>query len=289
MGRDLYLVMLSSLEDAQCGNGYNIAGSYCDARRGSQMGRLDGKVALITGAGSGIGRATALLFCREGAKVAVVDYVPAGGEETVGMIKSAGGDAIFVEADVSRAADVERMVKTTVDRYGRLDIIFNHAGIQGPMALTAEITEEGWDLVLNTNLKGVFFGCKYAIPVMLGQGGGVIINTASILGMGAMGASTPYGVSKAGVIQLTKNVAAEYAKMNIRVNCICPGLIRTPLIAPFFSAFRIDTIPEGRAGQPEDIARVALFLASDDSAYMTGASVVVDGGCTAEVKLLLNE
>jgi len=253
------------------------------------MGRLDGKVALITGAGSGIGRATALVFCREGAKVAVVDYVPAGGEDTVGVITEAGGDAIFVEADVSRAADVERMVKTTVDRYGRLDIIFNHAGIQGPMGLMADLTEEGWDLVLDTNLKGVFFGCKYAIPVMLSQGGGVIINTASILGMGAMAGSTPYGVSKAGVIQLTRNVASEYAKQNIRVNCICPGLIRTPLTEPYFSAFRIDTIPEGRAGQPEDIARVALFLASDDSAYVTGASVVVDGGCTAEAKLLLNE
>jgi NAD(P)-dependent dehydrogenase (short-subunit alcohol dehydrogenase family) len=205
------------------------------------VGRLNGKVALITGAGSGIGRASAILFSREGAMVAVVDRVPAGGQETVNMIRAAHGEAIFVEADVSKAASVERMVQATAEKYGRLDTIFNHAGIQGAIGLpTADITEEDLDLVLNTNLKGVFFGCKYAIPLMLKQGGGVIINTASILGQAAMAGGTPYCVSKAGIIQLTKQVASEYSRFNIRANCICPGLVRTPLIEPYFEVFRID-------------------------------------------------
>src|SRR4030042_1174351 len=254
------------------------------------MGKLDGKIALITGAGSGIGRASAVLFSREGAMVAVVDRVPAGGQETVNMIRAAHGEAIFVEADVSKAASVEQMVQTTAGKYGRLDVIFNHAGIQGAIGLpTADISEEDLDLVLNTNLKGVFFGCKYAIPLMLKQGGGVVINTASILGQAAMAGGTPYCVSKAGIIPLTKQVASEYSRFNIRANCICPGLVRTPLIAPYFEVFRIDTIPIARAATPDDIARVALFLASDDSAYITGAAIAVDGGCTAEAKLLLKE
>ena len=254
------------------------------------MGRLAGKVALVTGAGSGIGRATALLFAGEGARVAVVDCVPAGGMETTDLIRGVDGEAIFVEADVSRAASVERMIQVAADKYGRLDIIFNHAGIQGAVGLpTADITEEEFDLVININLKGIFFGCKYAIPLMLKQGGGVIINTASILGQAAMAGGTPYCISKAGIIQLTKQVASEYSKFNIRTNCICPGLVRTPLIEPVFEVFRLDTIPIARAATPDDIARVALFLASDDSAYISGAAIVVDGGCTAEARLLLKE
>jgi NAD(P)-dependent dehydrogenase (short-subunit alcohol dehydrogenase family) len=254
------------------------------------MDRLNGKVALITGAGSGIGRASAVLFATEGARVSVVDRVTEGGQETVRMIRDAGGEAMFVEADVSKSSSVEQMVSTTAAQFGRLDVIFNHAGIQGAVGLpTADISEEDFDLVISVNLKGVFFGCKYALPLMLKQGGGVIINTASILGQAAMAGGTPYCISKAGIIQLTKQVASEYSKFNVRANCICPGLVRTPLIEPYFEVFRLDTIPIGRAATAEDIARVALFLASDDSAYITGAAIAVDGGCSAEARLLLKE
>jgi NAD(P)-dependent dehydrogenase (short-subunit alcohol dehydrogenase family) len=249
------------------------------------MGKLDGKVALITGAASGIGRATALLFAKEGAKVAVADWAPEGGRETVKMIKEAGGEAIFVEADVSQAADAERMVKTTMDRYGRIDILFNNAGTMGTFARTAKVTEENWDLVLGTNLKGVFLGSKYAIPVMLNQGGGVIVNTASINSFMGAPYLASYGASKGGVIQLTKSVALEYAHKNIRVNCICPGMIRTPMTEYEGMPDQVDFIPQRRAGQPEDIARAALYLASDDSAYVTASSLVVDGGWTAQVAI----
>jgi NAD(P)-dependent dehydrogenase (short-subunit alcohol dehydrogenase family) len=253
------------------------------------VGKLDGKVALITGAGSGIGRATAVLFAREGARVAVADCVPAGGQETVGMIKKAGGEALFIEADVSKAVHVERMVKTTVDTYGRIDILYNHAGINSPIAPIADITEEDWDLVLGTNLKSVFLGTKYVIPVMLEQGGGVIVNTASIMGTGAQVYISPYCVSKAGIILLTKATSAEYAKQNIRVNCICPGFIATPMTEPWLPTIQMDRTPPGRAGLPEHIARAALYLASDDSEYVTGTSLVVDGGYSAEWLLPLKE
>jgi NAD(P)-dependent dehydrogenase (short-subunit alcohol dehydrogenase family) len=247
------------------------------------MGKLDGKVALITGAGSGMGRATALLFARESARVAVADYVPAGGRETAGMIKEDRGEAIFIEADISKAADAEMMVKKTVDTYGRLDILYNNAGISGRMAFTAEITEEEWDLILNINLKGVFLGSKYAIPVMLEQGGGVIINTASTAGLAGSPGLPAYSASKAGVVLLTKTMALEYGKQNIRVNCICPGAIHTPMLEA--GPIQIDTtgrgIPLGKIGQPEDIAQAALYLASDDSSFITGISLAVDGGFTA--------
>lgn len=176
-------------------------------KRGLHVERLDRKVALITGAGSGNGRAGAMLFATEGAKVAVVDYVPAGGQETIVMVKKAGAEATFIEANVSKAADVQRMVKTTVDSYGRLDILWNNAGIVGINAAVADILEENWDLVLGTNLKGAFLGSKYAIPVMLKQGEGVIINTASTQALGASPIIAPYCVSKAGIVMLTKQIA----------------------------------------------------------------------------------
>jgi meso-butanediol dehydrogenase/(S,S)-butanediol dehydrogenase/diacetyl reductase len=247
------------------------------------MGKLDGKVALITGAGSGIGRATALLFVKEGAKVVVVDYVPEGGEETVKMIREAGGEAIFIDADVSKVADVERMIKTTVDKYGRIDILYNNAGIMGAYAFTADTPEEKWDTIVNINLKGVFLGSKYAIPVMLNQGGGVIINTASTAGMLGLPGLPAYCASKAGVIQLTKTIALEYADQNIRINCICPGGILTPMSRPPDAADAVQPPfrqpqPMRRFGEPEEVARAALYLASDDSSYVTGAALVVDGG-----------
>jgi len=254
-----------------------------------KMGKLDGKVALITGAGSGIGRATALLFAKEGAKVAVADRAPAGGQETVKMIKDSGSEAIFIEADVSKAADVERMVKTAADTFGRIDILYNHAGINSTIAPIAELTEEDWDLVLNTNLKSVFLGTKYTIPVMLKQGGGIIINTASIMGMCAQTYISPYCVSKAGIILFTKATSVEYSKHNIRANCICPGFITTPMTEPWLPLVQMDHTPPGKAGQPENIAKAALYLASDDSAYVTGSSLVVDGGYSAEWAVPLKE
>ena len=247
------------------------------------MGRLDGKVALITGAGSGIGRATALLFAKEGAKVVVADYVPQGGHETVKMIKEAGGQAVFAEVNVSRSSDVQKMIKLALDTFGRLDILFNNAGIQGNFAMTVDTPEEAWDNIMATNLKGVFLGSKYAIPIMIKQGGGVIINTASTAGIIGLPGLPAYGASKAGVIQLTKTMALEYADKNIRVNCICPGGIVTPIFAssdadhpPLFRQAQA----MGRLGQPEEVAKVALYLASDDSSYVTGTSAVVDGGWT---------
>ena len=247
--------------------------------------KLDGKVALITGAGSGIGRASALLFAKEGAKVAVADRVPKGGQETVAMIKKAKGEAIFVEADVSKAADVEKMIKKTVDTYGRIDILYNNAGISArTLAFTADLTEEDWDTVLDTNLKSAFLGSKYAIPIMIKQGGGVIINTASVQGLGGGPLVSPYCAAKAGMILLSKTIAAEYAKQNIRINCVCPGMTRTGMMTDeMISGLQMDFIPQGRPGEPEEIAQAALFLASDDAAYVTGACLVVDGGWSAQL------
>jgi len=248
------------------------------------MGKLDGKVALITGAGSGIGRATALLFAREGAKVAVVDCVAAGGQDAVKTIKESGGEATFIKADVSKATDVEEMIHKTTETYGRLDILFNNAGVIR-IALVADLSVEDWDLVINTNLRAVFVASKLAIPIMLQQGGGVIINTSSVNGLGANSTIAPYCASKAGVILLTKTIAAEYGKQNIRANCICPGMIETAMMEESIPVLETEYVAQGRVGRPEEIAGTALFLASDDSSYVNGAALVVDGGWTAEVKV----
>jgi NAD(P)-dependent dehydrogenase (short-subunit alcohol dehydrogenase family) len=250
------------------------------------MGKLDGKVALITGAGSGMGRATAILFAREGAKVAAADCAPTGGMETVRLIQETGGEAVFVAADVSRAAEVRRMVKTTVDTYGRLDILNNNAGVSQRWAHTAEITEDEWDAVLGTNLKGVFLGSKYAIPIMLEQGGGVIVNTASTGGLSGSANEAIYCASKGGVVLLSKSMAIEYARRNIRVNCLCPGLIETEMSAGLVADARalagwMRHQPLESLGQPEDVARAALYLACEDSRFATGMCLVIDGGVTA--------
>jgi meso-butanediol dehydrogenase/(S,S)-butanediol dehydrogenase/diacetyl reductase len=240
--------------------------------------RLEGKVALITGAGRGIGRATAILFAKNGAKIVVVDIDSNVGEETVNLIKRAGGDAIFVKADVSKAADAEKAVRATIEKYGRLDILFNNAGIELE-GRVEEMSESDWDKLICINLKSIFLCSKYAIPQMLKQGGGVIINTASITGFQGLGHEAAYCASKGGVIALTKAMAVEYAPYNIRVNCICPGPIATRLTSPRQSIIR--KIPMGRLGKPEEIAYVALFLASDESSFVTGHALVADGGMTA--------
>jgi NAD(P)-dependent dehydrogenase (short-subunit alcohol dehydrogenase family) len=251
--------------------------------------KLDGKVAVITGSGSGIGRATAILFAKEGAKVVVADIVEDAGQETVAQIKENGGDAVFVRVDVSKAADIENMVRTAAEVYGGLDVLYNNAGLTIP-AMVTETSEEVWDRSIDVNLKGVMLGCKYAIPEMLKRGGGSIINTASMLGLVASPRQAPYCAAKGGVVLLTKQVAIDYAPDNIRVNCICPSEVNTPMHRQFIEtspdpeATRqrlLERIPLNRVAEPEEIATVALFLAGDASSYMTGVALPVDGGLTA--------
>src|SRR6266568_3019327 len=251
-------------------------------------GWLAGKVALVTGAGSGIGRASALTFAREGAKVVVADVVVEGGEETVGMIKRAGGEALFVKADVSQAAEVEALINKTLATYGRLDCAHNNAGIEGAVATTAECTEENWDRIIIINLKGVWLCMKYEIPQMLKQGGGAIVNTASAAGLVGYPRGAAYVASKHGVVGLTKTAALEYAKVGIRVNAVCPGYIRTPLLAdtltsqPEMEAQIVARHPVGRMGKPEEIAEAVVWLCSDAASFVTGHTMTVDGGYVAQ-------
>ncbi len=249
------------------------------------MDRLKDKVALITGGGSGIGRASCTLFAAQGAKIMLADYVTEGGNETVQQIKAAGGEASFVQADVSKSADVQNMIKHTVQTYGRVDILFNNAGIEGPSAKLANYDEEAWDRVIAIDLTSVYLGMKYVIPEMVKQGGGVILSTASVAGMVGFPGSGAYAAAKAGVINMTRMVALEYANKNIRVNCICPGIIATPMVQRVMGDRPDDQIvrlePIGRLGQAEDIANAALFLAGDESSFATGAPFVIDGGYIA--------
>lgn len=243
--------------------------------------RLKGKVALITGAGSGIGRATAILFAREGAKVVVADVNPAGGRETVSIIEKEGGEVAFIVVDVTKSADVKRMVEFTLKKYVRIDVLFNNAGIElyGKYMLEAT-TEEDWDRILNVNLKGVFLCSKYVVPEMIKQVGGVIVNNASIDGLYAFPSpNASYCASKGAVVLLSKTMARNYASYNIRVNCICPGPVATGMTNPTDEMLK--QIPIHRIGKPEEIANVVLFLASDESSYMVGSTVVIDGGQTA--------
>ena len=250
--------------------------------------RLKGKVALITGAGSGIGREAALLFAKEGASVVVVDMNDAAGKETAAAIERDGGRATFAHADVSRSGEVEAMVAVAKKAYGRLNVLFNNAGIfPSNDGSVLETDEKTWDLVLSVNLKGVFLGCKYGIPAMLESGGGSIINTASFVAL--MGSATPqiaYTASKGGVLALTREIAVEFARKGIRVNAICPGPVDTPLLQELFSdparkARRLVHIPMGRLAQAKEVAQAALFLASDDSSYVNGTAFTVDGAITA--------
>lgn len=252
--------------------------------------RLKDKAALITGAGSGIGRATATLFAKEGARVVVACRTSSAGEETVNIIKNVGGEAMFIAGDVGKARDVSRMIENTVGGYGKIDILFNNAGINFKSPL-AEMEEEQWDRIIDTNLKGVFLGCKYAIPVMIRQGEGVIINMASTYAFVGFPNSGAYCASKGGVVALTKALALEVSPFKIRVNCICPGTTETPLAERLWLAsgkpdemreHSLRMHPIGRLGKPEDIAWAALFLASDESSFVTGSALFVDGGYTAQ-------
>ncbi len=250
------------------------------------MGKLDGKVAIVTGAASGIGKATATLFAVEGAVVVVADW-DEGGQHVADGIVAAGGKAVFVRTDVSRAPDVQAMVRTAVDEFGGLDVIFNNAGVEGEQAATAECTLDNWDRVIGINLTGTFLGMKYAIPELLRRGGGSIINNASVAGLVGFAGVPAYAASKGGVIQLTRTAALELATEGIRVNVICPGVIETPMIDRFVGgdAEAKEGLkglePVGHLGRPEDVARMALFLACEDSAFCTGAPFIVDGGFVA--------
>lgn len=250
--------------------------------------RLANKVALITGGGSGIGKASALLFAREGANVVVVDLKQETAEATVREIVSAGGSARAFAADVSRAQDAEAMVRFAEEQYGALHIAFNNAGVFHPDDESVTTTsEEIWDFVVNINLKGVFFGCKYEIPALLRAGGGTIINTASFVAV--MGAAVPqiaYTASKGGVLAMTREIAVEFARQNIRVNALCPGPVETPLLAQLLADperrnRRLVHIPPGRFGRAEEMANAALFLASEESSFVNGSTFLVDGGITA--------
>ncbi|MFC1990875.1 SDR family NAD(P)-dependent oxidoreductase [Chloroflexota bacterium] len=251
--------------------------------------RLTDKVCIITGAGMGIGRAAALLFAREGAKVVVADILVKEGSETVDMIKAAGGDSAFVQVDVSKAPEAAAMAEFAVDTYGRVNVLYNNAAIVRNIQdnMVAELPEEIWDEILNVNLKGTFLCCKYTVPELIKSGGGSIINTSSICGL--VGFEIPaYSASKAGVIALTKVIAREYGLRNVRANVICPGLTETaqrtvskqareihPPVFPYQDSLL------GRVAQPEEIAYLPLYLASDESSFVTGAVFTIDGGWTA--------
>src|SRR5712692_2907983 len=250
--------------------------------------RLENKVALITGGGSGIGKASCLLFAREGAKVVVVDLKKETAEATAGEINDAAGDARAFAADVSKAGDAEAMVRFAEESCGRLDVIFNNAGIfHNDDNSVTNTSEKIWDLVIDINLKGVFLGCQYAIPAMQRAGGGSIINTASFVAiMGAAAPQIAYTASKGGVLAMTREIAVEFAKKNIRANALCPGPVETPLLAELLSdparrQRRLVHIPMGRFARAEEIANAALFLASDESSYVNGSTFLVDGGITA--------
>jgi NAD(P)-dependent dehydrogenase (short-subunit alcohol dehydrogenase family) len=252
------------------------------------MDDFSDKVALVTGASSGIGRATAIAFARAGAAVAVSDVDAEGGEETVRTITADRGDAIFVPADVAKATEVERLVERVVDAYGRLDFAFNNAGIEGEMASTVDCSEPNWDRVLAVNLKGVWLCMKSEIPVMQASGGGVIVNCASVAGLVGFRNLPAYCASKGGIVELTRATALEFADDGIRVDAVCPGVIRTPMVErviggdPELEAQFTALEPVGRMGEPEEIAASVLWLCSDGASFVTGHALVADGGLVAQ-------
>jgi len=247
-------------------------------------GLLDGKAAVITGSAQGIGEATALRFAEEGANVVVADVKKDGGEETVSEIEDQGGNAVFVETDVSQAEDVQNMITTCIEEYGGIDALFNNAGIDGPIENIVEYDEEGFDKVVDVNLKGVWLGLKYGIEAMLEDGGGSIISTSSIGGQVAVPEYSGYGASKAGVSLITKSAALEFATEGIRANAVAPGLVETPMVNnimeqdPEMEEQFKSMEPMGGLAQPEEIANAVIFLASDLSSRVTGHTLAVEGG-----------
>ncbi|MBA7671286.1 Dihydroanticapsin 7-dehydrogenase [subsurface metagenome] len=251
------------------------------------MGRLDDKVAIITGGGSGLGKETAILFAREGAKVTIADWSSEGGEETSSIIKENGGEALFLKTDVSKSKDIKNLIETTAKTYGKLNILMNIAGIVAAEGSTTDCTEEVFMKVISVNLVGVWLGMKYGIPEIAKAGGGSIVNFASIAALEAYKGIPAYAASKGGIISMSRVAAIEFADKNIRVNCIAPGHIATPMFLGCWSPDELKHLeeigPQGRLGRPEEIARVALFLASDDSSHVTATTVVADGGITARI------
>ncbi len=254
-------------------------------------GQFEGKVALVTGAASGIGRATALAFAREGARVVVADIASDQGQETVHLIQEANGIAFFVHCDVSRASDVEAMVASAVEMYGSLDCAVNNAGIEGTRNWLADYTEEMWHKVLAINLTGPWLCMKHELPQMMKQGKGAIVNTASVLGLVGMPMASAYTASKHGVVGLTKVAALEYASRGIRVNAVCPGFIETPMVMERNLAARTNTQtynyitslnPLQRLGKPEEVAEMIIWLCSDVASFVSGQAFAVDGGMTAQ-------
>ena len=250
------------------------------------MKYLEGKAAIVTGAGSGIGRAVALIYAKEGAMVAVSDINENGGEETVEQIKSNGGKAIFIKTDVSKPSDNQSLVAGTMKEYGGLHIVCNNAGIGGPLAPTGDYPIEGWDRVLSVNLSGIFYGMRYQIPAMLSSGGGSIVNMTSILGYVGTRLSPAYVAAKHGIIGLTKTAALEYADKNIRINSVGPGYILTPLLTNTLDENTLNTIaalhPIGRLGTSEEVAELVLWLSSPAASFVTGSYYTIDGGYTAQ-------
>jgi len=251
------------------------------------MAQMQGKVALVTGGGSGIGRAASIAFARAGAKVLIADVVPQGGDRTVELIKDTGGDAIFVQTDVTVGAQVQRMVQTAVDSYGGLDYAYNNAGIEGPQTGLVDCTEEDWQRAIAVDLTGVWLCMKHEIPAMLKRGGGAIVNTSSVMGLVAAPSIPAYIAAKHGVAGLTREAALEFARSNIRVNAVCPGAIRTPMLERVMAAGTTEeslAAPQAipRLGKPEEIAAAVVWLCSDAAAFVTGVAMPVDGGWMAQ-------
>jgi NAD(P)-dependent dehydrogenase (short-subunit alcohol dehydrogenase family) len=247
--------------------------------------RLKDKVAIVTGGGSGIGKATAILFSQEGAKVIVADYSTEAGTKTAEEIRAMGFEGMFVKTDVSSESDIVSLMETAFLKYNKLDILFNCAGVSGSVIEPENLSEAEWDQVTDTNLKGVFLCTKNVIPFMRKSGGGSIVNAGSVLGYVASPSSLAYSASKGGLIMVTKNFAVAYAKENIRINAICPGYIKTPLLE-VLDEITITTlegmIPINRLGEPAEIARCVVFLVSEDASYITGACLIADGGYTCQ-------
>ena len=245
-----------------------------------------GKVALVTGGTSGIGRATAVAFAKKGAKVVIVDWIE--NDETLNLIKDSGGEAIFIKCDVSTATDVKAMVIKVIAAFGRLDYAFNNAGIEGTSAPTQDCSEENWDKTIGVNLKGIWLCMKYEIPEILKQGKGVIINCSSVAGLVGFAGLPAYVASKHGVIGLTKTAALECAKLGIRVNAVCPGVIKTPMMDRLTGNKKeaedqfTNLEPVGRMGQPEEIANAVVWMCSDEASFITGLAMAVDGGFVAQ-------